>query len=56
MVVGSSLQYKGERGLPGLYIASLPLTVDKPYFEVEITKSEGSSGGGGPVIGLCSHR
>ena len=27
MVVGSSLQYKGERGLPGLYIASLPLTV-----------------------------
>ena len=55
-VVGSSLQYKGERGLPGLYISGLPLSVDKPYFEVEITTSEGSSGGGGPVIGLCSHR
>jgi len=55
-VVGSSLQYKGERGLPGLYISGLPLSVEKPYFEVEITKSEGSSGGGGPVIGLCSHR
>ena len=55
-VVGTSLQYKGERGLPGLYISGMPLSVDKPYFEVEITKSDGSSGGGGPVIGLCSHR
>jgi len=53
-VTGSTVTYKGERGLPGLYIAGLPLSPDRPYFEVELTVTEGS--GGGPVIGLCSHR
>jgi hypothetical protein len=52
-VAGSSLQYRGERGLPGLYIAGQPLAPDHAYFEAEITAAEG---GGGPVIGLCSHR
>ena len=53
---GGSLQYRGERGLPGLFIAGSPLAQATPYFELEITHSEAASGGGGPVIGLCSHR
>ena len=52
-VVGSSLQYQGDRGLPGLYISGTPLSPDRAYFEAEITAVEG---GGGPVVGLCSHR
>ena len=52
-VAGSTLQYQGDKGLPGLYISGTPLSPDRAYFEAEITFAEG---GGGPVVGLCSHR
>ena len=52
-VAGSTLQYQGDKGLPGLYISGTPLSPDRAYFEAEITSAEG---GGGPVVGLCSHR
>lgn len=55
-VVDSVLMYRGERGLPGLYISGIPIADDKPYFEIEITNADLEGGGGGPVIGLCSHR
>ena len=49
--------YKGERGMPGVYISSVPLSEDKPYFEIEISKTDSEAGeGSGPVIGLCSNR
>ena len=53
----NSLVYKGERGMPGVYISSVPLSEDKPYFEIEISKTDSEAGeGSGPVIGLCSNR
>ena len=56
-VVGQNIKYKGERGLPGLYIGGAPFSPDKSYFEIEIEGAGlGEVGGGGPVIGLCSHR
>ena len=51
-VVGASVAYQGDRGLPGLYIAGRPLSPERAYFEAEVTAVEG----GGPVVGLCSHR
>ena len=55
-VVDTVLMYRGERGLPGLYISGVPIADDKPYFEIEITNADLEGGGGGPVIGLCSQR
>jgi len=52
-VAGNRVIYQGDRGLPGLYIASQALTPDRPYFEAELTEGEV---GGGVVVGLCSHR
>ena len=50
-VVDTVLMYRGERGLPGLYISGVPIADDKPYFEIEITSADLEGGGGGPVIG-----
>ena len=54
-VVDGVLTYKGERGLPGLYISGVPIAEDKSYFEIEITNVADLEAGG-PVIGLCSQR
>jgi len=54
-VVDSVLMYRGDRGLPGLYISSVPISDEKPYFEIEIS-NVAEVEGGGPVIGLCSQR
>ena len=54
-VVDNVLMYRGDRGLPGLYISGVPISAEKPYFEIEISNLE-VEGGGSPVIGLCSHR
>ena len=50
-VVDTVLMYRGERGLPGLYISGVPIADDKSYFEIEITSADLEGGGGGPVIG-----
>ena len=55
-VVDNVLMYRGDRGLPGLYISGVPISDDKHYFEIEITNVDLEGGGGGPVIGLCSQR
>ena len=55
-VVDNVLMYRGDRGLPGLYIAGVQISDDKHYFEIEITNVDLEGGGGGPVIGLCSQR
>ena len=54
-MVDSVLMYRGDRGLPGLYISSVPISDEKAYFEIEISNVSEVEGGG-PVIGLCSQR
>ena len=39
-VVDTVLMYRGERGLPGLYIYGVPIADDKPYFEIAITSAD----------------
>lgn len=56
-VAGSTVTYSGEKGLPGIFIAGLPLSEVHAYFEVELSAVGGSgAGSGGPVVGLSSHR
>jgi len=55
-VAGSVVTYRGEKGLPGIYISGQPLAPDRAYFEVELSVAGAGGQGGGPIVGLCSHR
>lgn len=54
----NNYKYSGDKVTPGIFIAAIPLTPEKSYFELELVNS-GTAGGvpvGGPVIGLCSYK
>lgn len=55
-VVENNLIYKGERGMPGVYISAVALTEERPYFEIEIANADIEGESCGPIIGLCSNR
>ncbi|XP_023326347.1 SPRY domain-containing protein 3 isoform X2 [Eurytemora carolleeae] len=53
----NNFKYAGDKGSPGTFIAGIPLSPEKPYFELELVNA-GNSGVPvcGPIIGLCSHK